>query len=229
METKSEDVLLKQGLPQGSVLGPVLFTLYTSPVSDICQKLNILFHGYADDTYNYLSFKPSRANFNENCIMQLQSCIQDIRVWMRTNFLKLNGERTEFTMFGTRQHLAKINVSDTTLKIGTDDTECIAEVRDLGFQLDSKLQNIKHINKIVMSSHITHRNIARVRRPLDMDTTKILVQALVLSQIDYCNILLLRTPEIHLSKLQRIQNMACRLICNVKKSDSISPHLKDHC
>ena len=53
-------------------------------------------------------------------------------------------------MFGTRQQLAKINVSDTTLKIGTEDIECVAEVRDLGFQLDTELQNIKNmINKFI--------------------------------------------------------------------------------
>ena len=160
-------------------MGPVMFTLYTSPLGDICQKHNILFHGYADDTQNSLSFKLSRANSKENCIIQLQSCIEEIRVWMRTNLLKLNDEKTEVIMFGTRQQLAKINVSHTTLKIGIDDIECVAEVRDQDFQLDSELQNIKHINKIVKSSHLTLRNIARVRRLLDMETTKILLQELV--------------------------------------------------
>ena len=60
-------------------------------------------------------------------------------------------------MFGTSKQLAKINVSDKTLKIATDDIECVVEVRDLSFQLDSELQNIKHMNKIVKSSHLTLR------------------------------------------------------------------------
>ena len=60
-----------------------------------------------------------------------------------------------------------------------------------------------------------------------MKTTKILVQTLVLSPIDYCNSLLLGTPEIHLSKLKRVQNMTCQLICNVRMSNSIGLYLKD--
>ena len=50
----------------------------------------------------------------------------------------MNDEKTEFIISGTRQQLAKINVVDTTLKIGTEDIECVAVLRDLGFQLDSE-------------------------------------------------------------------------------------------
>ena len=62
---------------------------------------------------------------------------------------------------------------------------------------------------------------------MDRKTVQVVVQALVLSRIDYCNSLLMGSVEYQINKLQRVQNMACRVICSVRKFDSISHHLKD--
>ena len=102
---ESEAVKLTQGVAQGSVLGPVLVTLYTSPLGDICQQHHINFHSYADDQQIYLSFQPSNLGSSETCLTCLQNCIKDIRLWMKTNLLKLNDSRTEFLIVGTRQQL----------------------------------------------------------------------------------------------------------------------------
>ena len=73
--SESKPVKLKYGVPQSSVLGPILFTLYTSPLSDICRKYGVKYHCYADDTQNYISFKPNIKEKEEECIRILELCI----------------------------------------------------------------------------------------------------------------------------------------------------------
>ena len=104
----SDSKSLSQAVPQGSVLGPIAFTLYTTPLGDICRAHDILFHLYADDQQVYLSFKPANKNAQSQCMTKLQNCIEDIRTWMSFNFLKLNDDKTEYIMFGTRHQLAKV-------------------------------------------------------------------------------------------------------------------------
>ena len=91
--------------------------------------------------------------------------------------------------------------------------------------LDAELKHTIHINKLTSSSFNTLRNISRVRCHLDQETTKILVQALILSKLDYCNSLLLGTPQYNIAKLQRIQNMSCRMIYQLPKHSTINTYL----
>ena len=71
------------------------------------------------------------------------------------------------------------------------------------------------------------KRIAKVRQSLTKDATEILIQSLVLGSIDYCNSLLLGTPKHHLNKLQELQNMSCRVICNLRKFDHVSSVMAD--
>ena len=107
--SESSSMTLECGVPQGSVLGPILFILDTTPLGQICRKHRIHYHLYADDSQLYMSFKPSKPGSKEACLHQLEGCISDIRLWMANNMLKLNDEKTKFIIFGTHQQLAKIS------------------------------------------------------------------------------------------------------------------------
>ena len=96
--TLSDLCKLLFGVPQGSVLGSLLFSLYTTPLSLVVGKQKgVKFHCYADDTQVciHLSQKNSSATFEK-----LNRCLDDIEEWMSANKLKLNPDKTEFIVFG---------------------------------------------------------------------------------------------------------------------------------
>ena len=115
------------------VLGPILFSLFISPIRDIYCKHNSLYHGYADDTQTYLTFKPAIPGDNHRCRTQLEECIAEIQIWMCTNFLKLNDEKTKYVIIGTYKNLQY--VADTDITIGNETITASGFVRDLVFGL----------------------------------------------------------------------------------------------
>ena len=98
-------------------------------------------------------------------------------------------------------------------------------MKNLGIFLDVELKHTIHINKLTSSSFTTLHTISRVRCHLDQETTKIIVQALILSKLDYHNSLLLGTPKYNIAKLQRIQNMSCMMIYQLPKYSTINTYL----
>ena len=192
---------------------------------DICRNNHVQFHLYADDTQLYLSFKPSISNSKLDCITRIEKCINEINVWMTQNLLKLNSDKTEFILFGTRHQLSK--VGDISIHIGSNTIKPTNHVRNLGFVMDKLLKNGSHINKITSSCYCTLRNIAKIRPSLDTKSAQLITQALVTSRLDYCNTLLAGSSKYQIDKLQRIQNISCRLICNINRYDHVSPAMRN--
>ena len=143
---------------------------------------------------------------------------------MLADRLKINDDNTEFLVIGTRQQLEKVNID--SINVGTVEVSSSSEVKNLGCWLDNQLKLNSHINRLCKSAFFHLYNIRKIRKFLSRETTQILVNALVTSCLDYCNSILYGLPATELYKLQRVQNSAARLICNVGRFDHISPSLK---
>ena len=214
---------LKCGVPQGSVLGPILFSMYIFPISMIIDNYGLGYHLYADDSQLYLSLEPSSHNCDEIIRDTLVACICDIQSWMYNNKLKFNSDKTEIMLIGKPQQLSKFNL--TEICVGGTSVQISDNVRNLGAQFDNQLSMDCNVASICKSSFYNLHRISQIRNFLSVDTTEILVNALITSRLDYCNSLLYGISGVLLSKLQRVQNAAARLISGSRKRDHITPHL----
>ena len=222
--TTSHATILDYSVPQGSVLGPQWFTIYTYPVRDIILRHNLSYHVYADDTQLYLSFESSQQHA-ESAIATLELCIIEIRSWMKSNFLKLNDDKTEFLLFGSHQHLSKINT--TNICIGNSTIASACQARNLGAIFDSHMTMKSHISNVIRCSALQLRNISRIRKYLSRDATEQIIHSFVTSRLDNNNALLYGLPVNQLYRLQKMQNTAARIITFTRKSAHITPILKE--
>ena len=217
----SEKHMLNCGVPQGSVLGPQLFTMYISPVEDIITAHNLETMTYADDTQIYVIFKPSNVH---SVLNSLENCTADVKAWMIQNKLKLNDTKTE--LIHNTSRFIKTDVFPP-MHIGNSSIEPASEARDLGILIDEKLQLSKHVTNTCRAATQAIWKISQIRKYLTSSQTERLVHAFITSRLDNCNSLLYGLPQFQISKLQRIQNSAARLITKKGKFDHITDTLNE--
>ena len=105
----SQQHILNYSVPQGSIVGPQGFIMYTHPVGDIIRAHNICFHTYADDTKLFCDFNPKIPGDCEKALGVLTSCVSEINTWMCQNMLQLNLEKTTFIVIATYlKHVNKL-------------------------------------------------------------------------------------------------------------------------
>ena len=212
------------GVPQGSCLGPVLFTEYASSLFSIFRNHSVSAHAYADDHQLYMAFWPNLESQNQ-AVSCMESCLDDVKSWMISNKLKLNYLQTEFIIMGSHQQLAKIDL--TRIRVGESRISVVDDVWNPGAYLDKNMSMKTHIEVKCNTSFCQPYSLRRIRKYLSCQATETLIHAFIFSHIDYCNGLLNGVPKYQIHKLQRNQNMAAKLAHKLPKFSHFTPLLMD--
>ncbi|KAI4800683.1 hypothetical protein KUCAC02_009526 [Chaenocephalus aceratus] len=188
------------GVPQGSILGPLLFNIYMLPLAQIMKNNKISYHSYADDTQIYVTISPG----DYAPIQTLSKCIEQINDWMCQNFLQLNKDKTEVMVFGAKAERLKVSAELQCAMFKPTD-----KARNLGVVMDSDLSFNSHIKTVTKSAYYHLKNISRIKRLMSQQDLEKLVHAFIFSRLDYCNGVFTGLTKKSIRKLQLIQNSRC--------------------
>ena len=173
----SDSFDLHFGVPQGSCPGPLLFVVYASKLFEIVKHHLPNAYCFADDTQLYLSFDPNGSRDQVMALEAMERCISDLRKWMYRDKLKINDDKTEFLVIGSRQQLLKIY--HCSVRVGTIDIKPVKVVRNLGAWFDSHFSMSTHISLSCSVAFFWLHNIKRISQFLPRDKLEMVLHAFV--------------------------------------------------
>jgi len=219
-ENISEKQSVSFGVPQGSILGPILFIIFVNDLSTIAQ--NCLLVQYADDSQFLHS---DSVNNLDTLILKTQETLSQVKGYFDSNGLKINPDKTQCIFIGSRQNIAKIPVN-TTIIFEDSYIRPRTFVKNLGVHIDRFMTFENHVDNIHRKVMGTLIYLSHIKNRIPAETRISVIQTLVLSIINYCSNIWGTANKGQIQKIQKLQNFAARVaLGNVKKYDHITPHI----
>ena len=214
----SSSQTVESGVPQGSILGPVLFIAFTSDFHECFPDFKIT--AFADDTQIMVTGQSS-----EEIRTKAETAIATAQEWFTANSLKINPSKSEVMIFGGRRLTGQVSISvqegSETKEIKTTNS-----MKILGVIVDDKLTYEKHINRIKQRTHRTISNLARTSHVLPLKSRRTLYDALVAPHFNYCDVVWHGISAAQSRSLQKTANFAARALLGEKKNTSATQALR---
>ena len=205
-------------------MGPILYTMYAAHIGNTIRENGLSYHIHADDTQIYILFEMDEV---DTATARIALCAAVIRAWMKADILKLSEGKTEL-IYITRKESQTIS-APSSATIGNNILHSVKQVRNLGMMFDEHMKMDAQISSVCSAGHFHLRNIGMIRKYLTADSAECLVHAFIASRLNHSNALLYGIPAYQLSRLQRLQNAAARVVSRTKKYEHITPLLKNLC
>ncbi len=206
------------GVPQGSILGPVLFIIMTHNISDAITSSN--FHLYADDTQLYNSCTLESL---PQTITNLNNDLSSVAEWSSRNALKLNSSKCEYIIIGSPSLLKKVdNMVLPSVSINNVPLPRVNKCKNLGVIFDPSFSWTFHINSLISKAYFKLKCLYRFKNLLSTNVKLKLCDSLILSLFNYCDYIYFNISGILKQKIQRVQNSCIRFSYSLKKFDHIS-------
>ena len=220
--TISSKKFITYGVPQGSILGPLLFNIYANDISDYIKDCVIV--QYADDTQ---LLHTGNIDNLQGLIDDAQNTLTQTKKFFNRNGLLLNVKKTQCIFIGSRNHISSI---PDDIKICLDESYISPSkcVNNLGLYFDCLMSFEPHINEMSRKVFGILMYLNRIKDNFNKDTRITVVQSLVLSKINYCIKIWGASNKTQLVRVQKLQNFAAKVaIGNAKKHDHATPILNE--
>ena len=217
--SESHSVDIDCGFPQGANLAGLLYNMNTAPLQKVVERHPVEHKGFADDNGFYIAF----TSVNENeALNSLHTCLTDSNSWFVENNFKVNDGKTKLMYFTPKR---EFNPS-YNFTIGSKIIKPSKSIKSLGVVLDQQLNMENRISTVTKSVYFYTRNISKIRPYLSLNTAKTLVQALVISRLDFSNSLLGNLPLRLINKLKKAQYAAARMLYKKGRRSHMTPVLR---